>query len=113
MLADAKQDFDEILRDAVKDGISSLGDSPKQVVFHYLKTEYSIDVLEISRRTIDLDTAINALMGEGGRFLEDMILDTLNQAIGFDDTSRSNGEKGSFRERVERAAEFHRSRCTG
>jgi len=103
----SKQTFEEILCDAVAKVFLSLGDSVMQAICKFLATDYRIDIPDVPHRPKDFDNAIVALLGEGGKFVEEMILKELQAKIGY--PLRSHGEQLSFGQRVESAAKFYRS----
>lgn len=102
-----KQHFDEILCDAVAKVFFSLGESVMQVICKFLATDYGIDIPDIPHRAKDFDNAIGALLGKGGKYVEEMILKELDAKIGC--PLHSEREHMSFEQRVESAAKFYRS----
>ncbi len=98
-----------ILTEVVTETLSSLGESVSKSIRFFLETDYGIEMTNIPQRAKDFDAAITLLLGPGAAYLEDAILTQLGAAIGRDGSMSPYGQKLSFQELVERAAEYYRS----
>jgi hypothetical protein len=77
-----KQDFEELLSEAVDEALSSLGESAKQVIYYYLENSFNLNKEEIPNRINDFATAIERFFGIGANLLETSILKQLCEKTG-------------------------------
>jgi len=78
----AKQKFEEMLRESVDEGLSSLGGSAKQAIYYYLEKGFNLNKQEIPNKVKDFATAIEKFFGVGANFLEALILKQLYEKVG-------------------------------
>ena len=76
------QSFEELLYEAVDEGLSTLGDSAKQAIYYYLEYESHINRQEIPHKVEDFAAAIEKIFGLGSNFLLILILKQLYEKIG-------------------------------
>ena len=74
--------FDKLLLEAVDEGLSSLGDSPKQAIYFYLKKEFKLDKRDIPQKIEEFTDAIERIFGLGAKFLEILIMKRLYEKVG-------------------------------
>ena len=77
-----KRSFEELLNEAVEEGLSSLGESAKQATYYYLEKGFSLDRQKIPYKVKDFATAIEKFFGVGANFLEMLILKQLYEKAG-------------------------------
>lgn len=77
-----KKGFDEILLEAVDEGLSSLGESSKQAIYFHLEKSFNIRKPEIPSRVRDFAGAIHGIFGLGADFLEILIMKGIREKIG-------------------------------
>jgi hypothetical protein len=74
--------FGELLLEAVDEVLSSLGDSPRQAIYYYLKEVFNLSKQDIPHRIDDFSRAIEEIFGSGARFLEIEIMKRLYEKVG-------------------------------
>lgn len=67
----------KILLEAIEEGISSLGDSPKQAVFFHLETAFKIEKEKIPVKLAEFVEALEKIFGPGASYLEKLIVRSL------------------------------------
>lgn len=97
------RNFNKLLLEAVDEGLSSLGDSPRQAVYFYLKKEFKLDKRGIPKKIEEFADAIERIFGLGAKFLEILIMKRLYEKVG--DSFEYNRERKDlvFTEYVEAA----------
>lgn len=78
----SKQEFDEILLEAVDEVLSSLGQSSKQAIYFHLENSFHIKKQEIPDKIDAFASAIEEVFGLGANFLEISIMRQLHRKIG-------------------------------
>jgi hypothetical protein len=76
------QQFSEVLLDCVDEGLSVLGNEPKQAVYQYLATIHSLDREQIPDKVDEFSTGLRKALGSASRVIERLILKKLFQRIG-------------------------------
>lgn len=76
------QRFEDLLLEAVDEGLSSLGDSAKQAVYFYLRKSFKIDKRDIPHKIEEFADAIERTFGLGSKFLEILIMKRISEKIG-------------------------------
>ena len=76
------QPFGQVLLDCVDDGLSVLGNEPKQAVYQYLSTIQSLDREQIPDKVEEFSTGLRKALGSASRVIERLILKKLFQRIG-------------------------------
>lgn len=77
-----KPGFNKLLREAVDEGLSSLGENSKQAIYFHLKKSFNIKKQEIPYKIEALANAIEKIFGLGANFLEILIMKRLYEKIG-------------------------------
>ena len=70
----SQNNFNKIILAAVEDGLSSLGDSPKQVIIFHLETSFHIKKEQIPENLTEFTKALEGIFGPGASYLEKLIL---------------------------------------
>lgn len=70
-------DFEELLREAIDEGLSLLGESAKQVVYFHLEKTFKMNKLDIPYRIEEFINVIDWIFGTGAKILEIQILKCL------------------------------------
>jgi len=76
-----EKDFDELLLEAVDEGLSSIGESSKQAIYFYLETVFNLKRHEIPYKIEDFAVAIEKIFGQGAKCLEILIMNHLYEKI--------------------------------
>ena len=77
----ARPDFERILLEAVDEGLSSLGESPKLAVYFHLQESFNVKKEEISLNVEAFVDAMEKIFGQGAGFLEIIIMKKLHEKI--------------------------------
>ena len=73
--------FKKILQVAVEEGLSSLGDSPKQAIFFHLDTSFKIRKDNIPANLTGFAKALEKIFGSGASYLEKLIVKRLYEKL--------------------------------
>ena len=76
------QPFSQVLLDCVDEGLSVLGNEPKEAVYQYLATIHSLDREQIPDKVDEFSTGLRKALGSASRVIERLILKKLFQRIG-------------------------------
>jgi len=76
-----EKDFDELLLEAVDEGLASIGESSKQAIYFYLETVFNIKRHEIPYKIEDFTAAIEKIFGQGAKCLEILIMNHLYEKV--------------------------------
>ena len=71
------KDFQKTFLEAVEDGLSTLGDSPKQAILFHLEKTFKIKREEIPQNLTEFQKALEKIFGPGAPYLEKLILKRL------------------------------------
>lgn len=77
-----KQSFEKLLLEAIDEGLSSLGNSPKQAVYFYIEKKFNVKKREIPYKTEEFVDALEKIFGLGAKFLEILIIRRLYEKVG-------------------------------
>jgi len=77
-----EKDFDELLLEAVDEGLSTIGESSKQAIYFYLEIVFKIKRHEIPHRIEDFAAAIEKIFGLGANCLQILIMNHLYEKVG-------------------------------
>ncbi len=77
-----KSNFEEILIEAIDEGLSSLGESSRQAIYFHLERDFCIKKREIPFKIKDFTESIEKIFGVGAGFLEVLIMKRLHEKIG-------------------------------
>jgi len=75
--------FEEILLEAIDEGLSLLGESPKQAVYFHLETAFNMKRHAIPHRIEEFTDAIEKLFGAGAKIIEIKIMKCLFKKVGY------------------------------
>ncbi|MGD9131937.1 MAG: hypothetical protein PVH73_10260 [Candidatus Bathyarchaeota archaeon] len=81
--AEKKTKFEEVLLEAIDEGLSLLGDSSKQALYVHLEKAVKMNKLDIPYRIEDFADAIEKLFGAGAKILEIHIMKCLFKKVGY------------------------------
>jgi len=76
------QSFSQVLLDCVDEGLSVLGNEPRQAVYQYLATIHSLDREQIPDKVDEFATGLKKALGSASRVIERLILKKLFQRTG-------------------------------
>jgi hypothetical protein len=74
--------FENLLLEAVDEGLSSLGDSPKQAIYFYLEKTFKIKKPDIPNKIEEFANALEKIFGHGAKLLEIQIMKRLYEKFG-------------------------------
>lgn len=101
-MGEEKKSFDEIFTEAVEEGLETLGESAKQMIFFYLEKEFSLSKDEISKNPEALVQGLEKIFKAGALVLERIIIEKLYLKLGLKYEERDNN---SFIDCVKQAKE--------
>jgi len=78
----SEKDFDELLLEAIDEGLSSIGESSKQAIYYHLEKGFNIKRQEIPCKIEVFTYAIEKIFGLGANFLEILIMKRLYEKVG-------------------------------
>jgi hypothetical protein len=82
--------FDEILAEAVDEGLKTLGESGKHMIFFYLEKDFSVKKNEIAKNPEALAQGLEKIFKAGASVLEKIILEKLYLKLGLKYVERSD-----------------------
>jgi len=74
----------KILLEAIEEGLSSLGDSPKQAIFFHLEASFEINRDNIPTNLTEFSKALEKIFGPGAFYLEKLIAKRLYEKLGLE-----------------------------
>lgn len=77
----SEKDFDELLLEAVDEGLASIGESAKHAIFFYLETVFKIKKHEIPYKIEEFAAAIEKIFGLGANCIELLIMNHLYEKV--------------------------------
>jgi len=78
----SKPHFEELLLQAIDEGLSSLGDSSKQAIYFHLDKSFNIKKEQIPTKVEAFEDAIENIFGIGASFLQIAIMKQLYRKVG-------------------------------
>jgi hypothetical protein len=88
--------FENILLEAIDEGLACLGEQTKKAVYQHLKNKYSLSKQDIPYRIEDFTKAIEDIFQAGAKLLEIKIMKILYTKIGNGYVSLENSESLEF-----------------
>ena len=73
--------FEQLLLQAIDEGLSSLGESSKQAIYYHLEKSFAIKKEEIPRRIEPFEGALKKIFGIGADFIETLIMKRLTEKV--------------------------------
>jgi hypothetical protein len=80
----SQRNFSKLLLSAVEEGLSSLGDSPKQAIFFHLETSFNVKKEHIPSNLTEFTKALEGIFGFGAPYLEKLIIKHLYEKLGLE-----------------------------
>jgi len=101
----------KILLEAVEEGLSSLGDSPKQAILFHLEASFKIKKEHIPENLTEFAKALEKIFGPGASYLEKLIVKRLYEKL---DLNFEDAERRDFLECVDDVKKhlLHKGECT-
>jgi hypothetical protein len=81
-LARKRKAFENILIEAVDEGLASLGESAKQAIYFHLEGKFKITKKDIPYHLEDFTDGLEKIFGLGAHFIEILIMKSLFEKIG-------------------------------
>ncbi len=104
-----QDNFTKIMLAAIEEGLSSLGDSPKDAIFYHLESSFQLKKEDIPSNLKEVKQALERIFGPGAPYLEKAITKSLYARLGLDfKNKRTNDFIGSAhdaRKRIKPAGE--------
>lgn len=76
--------FEKTLLVAVDEGLSSLGDSPKQAILFHLENSFKLRKTKIPTNLTEFVKALEGIFGPGASYLEKLIVKRLYEKLGLE-----------------------------
>jgi len=76
--------FEEVLLEAIDEGLSVLGESAKQAIYCHLGKTFKMNRMDIPYRIEEFTDAIEKIFGAGAKILEIQIMKCLFKKVGYD-----------------------------
>jgi hypothetical protein len=76
------KNFDQILLEAIDEGLSGLGEAGKASIYIHLEGLFNIRKQEIPNKLNDFSNALERIFGLGARHLEILIMKNLHEKVG-------------------------------
>ena len=86
------QSFNELLLDCIAEGLSVLGNEPKQAVYQYLSSIHALDREQIPEKVDEFSAGMRKALGSASKVIERLILKKLFQKLGSNFRETSNLE---------------------
>jgi hypothetical protein len=68
-----QDDFNKVLLAAIEEGLSSLGNSPREAIFNHLEASFQLTKEEIPLNLTNFKQALERIFGDGPPYLEKII----------------------------------------
>lgn len=81
--AENKTKFEEILLEAIDEGLSLLGESPKQALYFHLEETFNMNRQDIPYKIEEFTNAIEKIFGAGAKILKIQIMKCIFKKIGY------------------------------
>jgi hypothetical protein len=83
--------FSRVLLFAIEEGLSSLGNSPREAIFYHLETSFQLKKEDIPMNLNEFEKAIEKMFGPGTMYIEKLITRRLYERLGlnFEDSTNS------------------------
>lgn len=84
--------FSKVLLAAIEEGLSSLGNSPREAIFYHLEASFQLKKEDIPLNMTEFKQALEKIFGPGTPYLEKLISTRLYEKLGlnFEDTGTTN-----------------------
>jgi hypothetical protein len=76
------KNFDELLLEAVDEGLSAVGESSKQAIYFHLEKAFNLERQEIPNKIEVFAYGVEKIFGLGANFLEILIMKRLYEKLG-------------------------------
>jgi hypothetical protein len=80
----SQDNFKRVLLAAIDQGLSSLGESPKEAIFFHLESSFQLKKEDIPLNLTEFKQALERIFGPGAPYLEKLILKSLYERLGLD-----------------------------
>jgi hypothetical protein len=93
--------FEDLLLEAIDEGLSLLGESSKQVVYFHLEKTFKMNRQDIPYKIEDFNDAIESIFGTGAKILQIQMMKCLFKKVGYKLKNYSGQKSLEFTEYVE------------
>ncbi len=74
--------FSRIVLAAIEEGLSSLGNSPREAIFYHLEASFQLKKEDIPLNLTEFKQALEKIFGSGAPYIEKLIIRQLCQKLG-------------------------------
>jgi hypothetical protein len=74
--------FTKVLLAAIEEGLSSLGDSPREAIFYHLEASFQLKKEDIPLNLTDFKQALMRIFGPGAPYIEKIITKSFYEKMG-------------------------------
>lgn len=99
MITAAERRFSQLLLEAIDEGLSSLGESPKQSIYYHLEKDFNISRQEIPQKIENFTAAIEEIFKSGASHIKILMMKRLHQKVG-GSLNWSQGKELTFAEYI-------------
>ncbi|MEM0095015.1 MAG: hypothetical protein QW660_00035 [Candidatus Bathyarchaeia archaeon] len=78
------KDFQKTILEAIEEGLSTLGESPKQAILFHIEKTFKLRREEIPQNLTEFQKALEIIFGPGAPYLEKIILERLYEKLSLD-----------------------------
>jgi len=79
-----QEEFEKLFMEAVDEGLKSLGESVRQMIFYHLENTYSVKRQDIPKKPEAFAEGLEKIFGKGASVLEKIIVKTLYSKLGLE-----------------------------
>ncbi|MGQ9624276.1 MAG: hypothetical protein ACUVT9_02780 [Candidatus Bathycorpusculaceae bacterium] len=104
-----QKEFQKTLLTAIDEGLSSLGESPKQAIIFHLENSFKLRKEEIPANLTEFSKALEKIFGEGAKYLEKLIVKRLYEKFGLPIENANSSDFLNSVEKLKRSLTSKRS----
>jgi hypothetical protein len=78
----SQKEFQKTLLTAIDEGLSTLGESPKQAILFHIENSFRLKKKEIPANLTEFSKALEKIFGKGAEYLERLIVERLYEKLG-------------------------------
>jgi hypothetical protein len=98
--AENKTKFEEILLEAIDEGLALLGESSKQTIYFHLEKSFNMHKQDIPHRIEEFTDAIEDIFGAGAKIIEIQIMKCLFKKVGYSFKHYPKQKRLTFKEYI-------------
>jgi hypothetical protein len=82
MFKPQSREFDKLLKSAIDDALTSLGESVRQSIYFHIENTFNLSSNHIPENLEEFQLGLEKIFGAGARFIEILIMKNLHRKIG-------------------------------